>query len=185
MKRGLKMTKDAELFINKALEIGFETAKEIDTGTLAVRKDVREMCAADKCHAFGKNWTCPPACGELSECSERINKYKHGIIVQTTGKTEKSIDTKAYRHIEALHHDRFVGLTAFVRATHPEALCLGAGGCRICKVCTYPNAPCRFPDKSYSSMEAYGLFVTQVCRDNGINYYYGEKTMTYTSCILF
>ena len=39
------MTKDAELFINKALEIGFETAKEIDTGTLAVRKDVREMSA--------------------------------------------------------------------------------------------------------------------------------------------
>lgn len=29
-----------------------------------------------------------------------------------------------------------------------------------------------------------GLFVTQVCRDNGIRYYYAEKTITYTACIL-
>lgn len=179
------MSDFAQILIDKALEIGFETAKEIDVGTLAVREDVRAMCAVDKCHAFGKNWTCPPSCGELNECAERIKKYRNGIIVQTTGKTEKAIDTKAYRRIEALHHDRFAKLAVFAHSTHPEALCLGAGGCRICKNCTYPNAPCRFPDKAYSSMEAYGLFVTQVCRDNGIDYYYGDKTMTYTSCILF
>ncbi|MBE6983890.1 MAG: hypothetical protein E7435_06415 [Ruminococcaceae bacterium] len=34
-------------------------------------------------------------------------------------------------------------------------------------------------------MEGYGLFVTQVCRDNGAEYYHGEKTVTYTGCILF
>lgn len=179
------MSEYTQKMIEKALEIGFETAKEIDTGTLVVREDVREMCAVDKCHAFGKNWTCPPSCGELSECAERIKAYHNGIIVQTVGKTEKAIDTKAYRRIEVLHHDRFADLAAFVHATHPEALYLGAGGCRICKNCTYPDAPCRFPEKAYSSMEAYGLFVTQVCRDNGVDYYYGEKTMTYTSCILF
>ncbi|MDE8682148.1 DUF2284 domain-containing protein [Blautia schinkii] len=47
----------------------------------------------------------------------------------------------------------------------PDMLMLGAGGCRICGHCAYPK-PCRFPEKAISSMEAYGLFVTQVCRDN-------------------
>jgi len=36
-----------------------------------------------------------------------------------------------------------------------------------------------------SSMEGYGLFVTQVCRDAGVPYHYGEKTITYTACVLF
>ena len=34
-------------------------------------------------------------------------------------------------------------------------------------------------------MEAYGLFVTQVCRDNNMKYYYGPKIITYTGCVLF
>ena len=36
-----------------------------------------------------------------------------------------------------------------------------------------------------SSMEAYGLFVTQVCRDAGVPYHHGEKTITYTACALY
>ncbi|MBQ8925438.1 MAG: DUF2284 domain-containing protein, partial [Clostridia bacterium] len=40
-------------------------------------------------------------------------------------------------------------------------------------------------DKAMSSMEAYGLFVTRVCKDNGVPYYYGPKTITYTACVLY
>jgi hypothetical protein len=34
-------------------------------------------------------------------------------------------------------------------------------------------------------MEGYGLFVTQVCRDAGAAYHHGERTITYTACVLF
>ncbi len=34
-------------------------------------------------------------------------------------------------------------------------------------------------------MEGYGLFVTQVCRNAGLPYHHGEKTVTYTACILY
>ena len=30
-----------------------------------------------------------------------------------------------------------------------------------------------------------GLFVTQVCKYNGLAYYHGERTVTYTACVLF
>ena len=89
-----------------------------------------------------------------------------------------------FRETEQLHLKRFYALAAAVKEEHPRALCLGSGGCRICKVCAYPQ-PCVFPEKACTSMEAYGLFVTEVCRDNGLAYHHGENTVTYTGCILF
>jgi hypothetical protein len=35
-----------------------------------------------------------------------------------------------------------------------------------------------------SSMEAYGLLVSEVCRASGLPYYYGPKTLTFSACIL-
>lgn len=55
---------------------------------------------------------------------------------------------------------------------------------RICRHCAYPE-PCRFPQQAYGSMEGYGLFVTQVCRGNGLPYHHGDKTITYSACVLF
>ena len=34
-------------------------------------------------------------------------------------------------------------------------------------------------------MEAYGLFVSDMCMRSGLAYNYGPRTMTYTSCVLY
>ena len=44
---------------------------------------------------------------------------------------------------------------------------------------------CRYPAKRLSSMEAFGLFVSNVCSRSGLGYNYGARTMTYTSCLLY
>ena len=173
-----------EKWIETALEIGFSHAAPLDPGTLAPREDVRAMCAADRCRAYGRNWTCPPHCGNLDECAAKMGTYRRGLLLQTVGTTEKDIDTKAYRHTEALHLEQFYRFCDLIRAEYPDALCLGSGGCRICKTCAWPD-PCRFPEKACASMEGYGLFVTQVCRDNGMEYHHGPRTITYTACVLF
>ena len=173
-----------DTWIKKALELGFSHAAPLNTATLTPRADVRQMCAEDKCGAYGKNWTCPPHCGSLAQCAEKMASYRNGILVQTVGTLEKTIDTKAYLRTEALHLQLFYRLAEQMRREYPQALCLGAGGCRVCQSCAWPER-CRFPEKACPSMEGYGLFVTQVCRDNGLNYHYGEKTITYTACILF
>lgn len=171
-------------WIELALKEGFTHALPLDPTLLTPREDVRAMCAADKCAAYGKNWTCPPHCGTLEECARRISGYSRGILVQTVGMTQKLIDTKAYRSTEQAHLARFQTLCKAVKAVYPEALCLGSGGCRVCGKCAWPE-DCRFPEEAYPSMEGYGLFVTQVCRDCGAQYHHGERTVTYTSCILF
>lgn len=173
-----------ENWIKTAKELGFDEAVILDVSTLQPRADVRAMCAEDKCGAYGRNWTCPPHCGTLDDCAARIGGYSRGILLQTVGKLEKTIDTKGYRRAEERHLRQFRAFAESIRKMYPTALCLGAGGCRICPKCAFPD-PCRFPEKAYPSMEGYGLFVTQVCRDNRIPYHHGERTVTFTACVLF
>lgn len=171
-------------WITKAKEMGFDAAVSLNPQLLESREDVRSMCATDKCGAYNRNWTCPPACGTIEECQQRMRKYTHGILLQSIGHMTKVIDSKCYRETERRHMQNFNAFAEELRKEHPDALCLGAGGCRVCMQCAFPE-PCRFPEKAISSMEGYGLFVTQVCQDAGVPYYYGEKTITYSACILF
>lgn len=171
-------------WILKAKELGFDTAVSLDPQILVAREDVRAMCSADKCGVYHKNWTCPPVCGTLEECQTRMHSYQKGILLQSVGYMTKTIDSRCYRETERRHAKSLYAFAEEIRRIYPKALCLGAGGCRVCKKCVYPE-PCLFPERAMSSMEGYGLFVTQVCRDAGVPYYHGEKTITYTACVLF
>jgi predicted metal-binding protein len=171
-------------WLETAFALGFDNAVPLNPALLTARQDVRDMCAADKCGAYGKNWTCPPACGSLAQCQQRMREYPRGILLQTVGHMAKPIDSRCYRETERRHLRNLNRFAEEIRHIHPGALCLGAGGCRVCPKCAYPD-PCRFPEKAMSSMEGYGLFVTQVCHDAGAPYYYGEKTIAFTACVLF
>ena len=166
-----------------ARSLGF-VAAPLDPRSLTAREDVRAMCAQDKCGAYGRNWTCPPHCGTLEQCQARMRSCKEGILLQTVGHMKKDIDSRCFRETERRHMEAFRIFAQRIRWAKPRALCLGAGGCRVCKKCAWPE-PCRFPAQALSSMEGYGLFVTQVCRDAGVPYHHGEKTITYTACVLY
>ena len=86
---------------------------------------------------------------------------------------------------ERQHKESFLKMNTLLREQHADVLALGAGCCTLCKKCTYPDEPCRFPDKQISSMEAYGLVVLEVCKANNLPYYYGKCTISYTGCFLF
>ena len=81
-------------WVQKALELGFSAAAPLNPSTLKPLPAVRDMCAADKCRSYGKNWTCPPACGTLEACAEQMASHSSGILLQTTGHMEKRIDTQ-------------------------------------------------------------------------------------------
>ena len=171
-------------WIETAKACGFTEAAVLDVSTLQPMDAVRQACREGKCGAYGKNWTCPPYCGTLDACAAKMRSYSRGLLLQTVGKLDKTIDTRGYARVEREHLMAFHKLAEELRKVHPNALCLGSGGCRICESCAWPEN-CRFPERSCASMEAYGLFVTQVCRDNGLDYYHGPKTITYTACVLF
>lgn len=202
-----------------AAEAGFSHYGPLKTEALVVRREARDMCAANRCGMYGTSWVCPPGCGELSELSEKLSRMTGGILLQSTGEMEDDFDFESIAETEKLQKERFAAFmekladvrgakTATVRAGQEDAenaetegfraarkngeenkwitfLPLSSGGCHICKKCTYPDAPCRFPEKAFPSMEACGLVVNDVCKASGVPYNYGPRTMTFTGCVLY
>ena len=163
---------------------GFTAWAPLDIATIELKPEVRDMCAANACGQYGKRWSCPPGCGTLEECGERITGCSHGILVQTCGDIEDGFDFEAMMEIEADHKEHFLEMYDSLRESGGEVLAIGAGCCTQCAKCTYPEEPCRFPDKMISSMEAYGMLVLEICKANSLQYYYGPDKMAYTSCFL-
>lgn len=164
--------------------IGFTYVVPLKCSTIELLPEVRAMCEKNTCHKYGKCWSCPPGCGDLETCREILARYRGGILVQTVGELEDAMDGEGMMETEARHKEYFIKFEKYLRETWPDMLAIGAGCCTKCKVCTYPDAPCRFPKQAFSSMEAYGMLVTQVCKANGLQYYYGPCTIAYTSCYL-
>ena len=170
--------------ISLALELGFSHAAALDAKKLRALEAVRDMCASGRCKRYGKSWSCPPACGSIEETAARMAAYTGGVLVQTTALLEDAFDIEGMNRAQEEHKKRFFDLARQARLLCPDALPLTAGSCTLCRSCTYPGKPCRFPNKMLSSMEAYGLLVSEVCRDAGLPYYYGPGTLTYSACIL-
>lgn len=165
----------------RALAFGFGAAAEF-SATLNFREEVRQMCRKDTCGRYGRCWQCPPACGSLDALSRRAAAFPHGLLVQTFGALSDPFDLPAALALEREHCLRF---SRFVAQLKERVFAMGAGGCRLCERCTYPDSPCLFPDLAMPSMEACGLDVGEVCRAARLPYSRGEGTVTFTSLILF
>lgn len=168
-----------------AADCGFSHAAPLDPSTLVFRQEVRDMCVSGRCQNYGKSWSCPPACGTLEEARRLAAGFPYGVLVQTTGALDDDFDYEGMVDAERRHKEALARFADMLLGRCERILPMGAGGCRLCSVCTYPDAPCRFPQRMIVSMEAYGLLVSQVCEGCGIPYSYGPKTITYVSCVLY
>lgn len=173
-----------EALIRRALDAGFSYAAELDCATLDLLQEVRDMCSVNSCGMYGKNLACPPACGSLEECRALVKRYYGGIIVQTVGDVEDSLDFEGMMEAEEKHRRQFYAMAEELRKEYPDVLPLGSGCCMICKECAGPDGPCRFPEKRISSLEAFGVLVNDLCSRNGLKYYYGPQKIAYTACFL-
>ena len=169
--------------IADALDCGLSHVGPLDVSTIVIHKEARDACAENKCGRYGTNWSCPPGCGTLEECERLIRRYSRGVIVQTTGEIDV-FDYDTYLEVGKRHHELFSRFARTVRKKAPDALLCGGSSCSGCSECTYPDAPCRFPERLSYPMEGLGMMVYEVCRDNGLKYNYGNGTLTYIGCVL-
>ena len=168
-----------------ATDIGFDCMGACATEGFKTHPEVRDMCAANLCQFYDKSWSCPPACGTIEEYQQKMEPFGNCVVVQTVGQMEDSFDYETVQEAAQTQDARFREL---VKRLHEEAfdfMPLGAGTCMLCPRCSYPDAPCRFPDKMVVSMEASGLMVNEICTKAGIPYNHGTDTISFTGCILY
>jgi len=180
------MTARAQMIVDKAKEMGFHQYAVVRTEDIPFTQDVRRMCEMNSCGMYGTNWQCPPGVGTVEDCEANARTYPIGVVVNTVWQLEDSFDFEGMQRGGAGHKEMFDALKAFARQSvgRENMLPMGAGGCHRCEKCTYPDAPCRFPDEVDASMEASGIQVMNLAGASGMNYINGKNTVTYFGLIL-
>jgi len=69
---------------------------------------------------------------------------------------------------EKNHKTKFMEFAVYLKSQYDSIFPMPAGACNLCTECTYPDNPCRYPTLASPSMEAAGLFVSDICRKNNV-----------------
>lgn len=165
--------------------LGIHQYAFLKTADLVFSPGVRQLCEMNACGGYGKTWACPPGVGTLEECHDRIMKYENLFVFTTVHPLEDSYDFEGMTAGKEKHCELCPAIAALFRQNYENLLILSAEGCNRCKTCTYPDAPCRFPDTLYPSIESYGVEVNRLAKTAGINYINGANTVTYFGCIIY
>lgn len=160
-------------------EAGFYQWGIVNTSDIRFSQEVRKMCEANTCRKYGASWSCPPGLGTVDECRQRLQNYEKLIVFSGKYDLEDSFDYEGMMDGMKCFKESCRTLNKMIKENISDYLILSNEGCDLCKKCTYPDAPCRFPDRAHGSLEGYGLFVNQLAKQAGINYINGKNTVTY------
>ena len=170
-----------------ALSLGAHKAAVIPVDAVETDAVFRDMCAANACGNYGRNWMCPPDVGDIRELMAALRTYSFVLVYQTVSELEDSYDFEGMMEAGARHNQLMATLRAGLK-TEPlsRTLHLGAGGCRMCEVCAKRTGePCRHPDLAVASLETYGINVSKLAVAAGMKYINGQDTVTYFGAVLF
>lgn len=146
---------------------------------------LRFNCEMNSCGAYGTNYMCPPHIGEIHQLIEKVKAHRNILIFQGIYQLEDSFDMEGMEEGSRQFHQSFQQIAALAREEFPDAMILGAGGCRVCPVCAIrEQKPCRFPEKAFPSLESHGFQVSILAARCGLKYINGANTVTYFGGIL-
>ncbi len=168
-----------------AAKSNFLESGYIDVENLKYYPEVRSICEDNLCRNYADSWACPPAIGTFTECKERVSKYDKMLLFSRKYELEDSFDLEGMTD-ELLDFKKRVDIfQRNLKDIMSDFLLLSNEGCGRCSECTYPTAPCKFPDLLHHSLEGYGFIVNELAAKAGIRYNNGRNTVTYFGALLF
>ena len=147
-------------------------------------EEVRKTCE-NGCRGYGKSWACPPAVGTVDECRERAQSYDKMLVFSGKYELNDSFDFQGMSAAMKSFKTIARRLDDGVKPLLDEYLMLSNEGCGVCIDCTYPDEPCRFPDRLHHAIEGYGILVGDLVKMAGINYNNGKNTVTFFGALLY
>lgn len=156
----------------------------IDTKDLVFSERIRHICRTE-CPMYGKSWACPPAVGEVDECQKRCLSFDTALLISTIAEVSDIANIDETLATRAPHEAITRKAHAMVREQAQRTMALSTEACAHCEKCTYPDAPCRFPEKMYPCVESHGIIVTDLAEKYGIQFLAGGNLVTWFSLIFF
>jgi predicted metal-binding protein len=168
-----------------ARALGAANAGVIPVDAIPFQAGFRTLCEMNACGQYGRCWMCPPDMGPIEALIEQAQNHASALVFQTIGQLEDSFDIEGMESA-AQHHNRVTRAIADALAPLGDnPLVLGAGACRMCAACARTvGAACTHPHRALSSLEAYGIAVSELAPLCGMHYTNGPNTVTYFGAIL-
>lgn len=155
----------------------------IDIKDIQFLDRVRYICKTE-CSQYGKSWACPPAVGTVEECRERCLSYREGFVFTTVVEVRDISNLEETLSTRTDHEEITRQVCRIFREEGEEVMALSTESCAICKTCSYPDGPCRHPEKMFPCVESYGILVTDLAEKCSIEFMNGGNIVTWFSLIL-
>lgn len=179
------MTDIKEIILKEKNQLGIHEYAFIKASDIVFSDEVRKACEKNVCGLYGTSWACPPAIGTIERCREQCKEFENAFVLTTLTFLDDKYDIDKWREAGEKHEAVTDAAGQILKAAFDKVLILSTEGCSICTKCTYPNSPCRFPDRMHPATEGYGILVTEIAKSCGIKYHNGSDTITFFSVILF
>ena len=141
------------------------------------------ICKTD-CKRYGKSWSCPPNCGELSELMNDVRSFNNYFLYSCVYDVPNAWDPESCIPAKNSHEEIAREINTALKGMGENYLMLSTG-CTVCEECACPDSPCKHPEDRISSMESHGVMIMQLAGDVGLCFNYGGDTMVYFSLVLF
>ena len=162
-----------------AMQSGMWQTGLIDTHDLMFYPEIRKICKENTCRNYGTTWACPPAVGTIEECKKRVMQYEKMLLFSIKYNLKDSYDIEGMENALFSFKGSVDIFDEKLKLFLSDYLLLSNEGCGRCKKCTYPDAPCRFPEHLHHSIEGYGFQIYELAKAAGIKYNNGENTVTF------
>ncbi|MGI6174704.1 MAG: DUF2284 domain-containing protein [Christensenellales bacterium] len=179
------MERIADRLMEQVRQLGADHTALVDIDRIPFDAGLRKACELNYCGGYGKNWMCPPHAGEVNELISQAKRYNAGIVFQKVYAVEDSFDiegmTEAMQHFRGMTNE----IASLAKGELSSLLVLSAGQCCNCARCAVlDDLPCVDVENAYSSLECYGMHVSDLARICGMKYINGENTVTYFGILL-
>lgn len=175
-----------EKTIKIAIDTGFADAAIIDTTDIIFDASFRSYCEENLCGQYGGNYSCPPHSGTPEEMKQKVQKYKHALVLRTVWDINNFKDTKLINLAKQKHNTYTISVIEQMESQGYKGFMIGASGCSLCNPCHITKGkPCKFPNKQYSCMSAFCIYVKDLAEKCGMVYDYKEGALPFFSMYVY
>ena len=156
----------------------------IKTDELLFSERVRYICETE-CPMYNTTWACPPAVGTVEACQKRVMAFEEGLLIATITEVSDTANIAETLATRSDHEEITRQVLSMVRKQAAQTLTLSTEACAHCAHCTWPDAPCRLPDRMFPCVESHGILVTDLAEKHGIAFLAQGNIVTWFSLILY
>lgn len=174
---------DRDLLERQLMELPLYQYGFMKTEELVFTERVRQICQTE-CGRYGTSWACPPAVGSVEECRENCLAYPELLMIATVTEVSDITDMEETLDTRAEHERVTYEVSRLFKDQGCQVRVLSTESCAMCEHCSYPDGPCRHPDRMFPCVESQGILVTDLCEKYGMEFFNGN-IVTWISLILF